>query len=167
MITKQDLEILIALRRKGRITLTEIGEQMHMPVSTIHTKLKHLSPFIEHHTTLVDFPSLGFGVAALAWFGCVKSKRQSMKQNLLNHPHINSIWEISEGYDFLVELITPSLGILEDVKDTLRQNGALHLSVVYVLENLARENLFVREASAATLRNANISLLRKHCAKNS
>ena len=162
MIGKQDLELLIALRRSARDSLTDISTAISMPVSTVHTKLRQFQRYIPRYTALVHFPAFGYAIPCILWLKCSKDKRASMLEYLRRHPLINNAWEIAEGYDVIAEAVGRSLCDLEDLKDSLRNHGAVQLHLSYVIRDIARENLFFSEGSAAELRALDLSLLRKN-----
>ena len=55
---KDDLKVLMHLRRDARIKLADIARQVDLPITTVHDKVRRLGSVITKHSTLVDFSFL-------------------------------------------------------------------------------------------------------------
>ena len=141
MLTKKDLLILTQLRNNSRETLTKISKNTGVPISTIFDKIKcYQGNLIKKHTSLIDFSKLGFNARANIMVKVDRDKREEAKKFLLNHPNINSIYKISNGFDFLIEGIFKNVKDVEDFIDSL--NGKFKLEqtqVYYIIEDIKKE----------------------------
>ena len=143
-IKQKDLLLLACLRENARKTLTEISRQTKIPISTIFDRLKTTrESIIKKHTTIIDFAMLGFNTTAKIVFKTQKDKREELKNFLLKHQNINSIYKINNGYDFLVEGIFRNIKELEDFSEMLEEKFKIRSKqVYYVIEEIAREQFF-------------------------
>ena len=141
MLTKKDLLILTQLRNNSRETLTKISKNTGVPISTIFDKIKcYQGNLIKKHTSLIDFSKLGFNARANIMVKVNRDKREEAKNFLLNHLNINSIYKISNGFDFLIEGIFKNVKDVEDFIDSL--NGKFKLEqtqVYYIIEDIKKE----------------------------
>ncbi len=84
-----------------------------------------------------------------------------MITHIKENPFVNGCWEISEGYDFLLEIVARSLNNIEQCKEDLRTFGAQSITMTYVLRDIVREHLFCNEQSGSELRMSEFFLRRK------
>jgi DNA-binding Lrp family transcriptional regulator len=99
-----DLLFLTFLRQDARQTLTDISRKTRIPISTLYDKLKHQEQsLIMKHTTLVDFALLGFNCRAKILLSTSREEKDQLKNFLGEHPCVNSLFKINNGFDFLVE----------------------------------------------------------------
>ena len=140
MISK-DLLILSNLRQNARVSLTNMSKKIHMPVSTIFEKIKkHEKTFIKKHTTLIDFSKIGYTARAQITLKVDKRSKEEISRYLLHHPSINSVYKITNGYDFLLEGIFSNMLGIEEFIETLEDKFKIKQKhVYYVIEDLKRE----------------------------
>jgi DNA-binding Lrp family transcriptional regulator len=141
MIGKKDLLIMSVLRKNSRITLTRMGRKLNMPISTIYDKLKlHEGRTIKKHTCLIDFGKLGFNARAKAIIKVERDERSDVLDFLLKIPNVNSVYKISNGYDYMLELIFRDVKEMEDFFEMLESKFNIRDKQVYfVIEDLKRE----------------------------
>lgn len=138
-IKKTDLSIIACLRNDARQRLTYISRTTGVPVSTIYDRIKqHHEDIVIKHTALVDFNKLGFCTRAFIAIKVEREKRDEVREFLLNHPYVNSLNRINNGYDFIVEAVFANLSDLEHFMDSMEQS-ILQKQMYYVIDELSRE----------------------------
>ncbi len=140
-MNKKDFIVMAHLRRNARETLTRMSKKTNIPVSTIYDKLKmHEGNIITKHTCLIDFNMLGFSTRANIIIKVDRNERETILAYLLKNQHINSIYKISNGYDFLIETVFKNVKDLEDFLDSLELKFKIKdKQVYYIIEDLKRE----------------------------
>ncbi|MBI2664830.1 Lrp/AsnC family transcriptional regulator [Candidatus Woesearchaeota archaeon] len=141
MHTRKDFAIISYLRQNSRIKLSKIFESSRIPISTIYDNLKVSNKeTITKYTCLVDFAKLGFNARAKLVIHSKLSRKKELLDFLLNHPNINSVYKINNGYDFLAEAIFPTMNDLEELIDTIKTRfRAKRLESYYIIGDLKRE----------------------------
>ena len=138
--------LLSHFRKNARESLTTISRRTRVPVSTIFDKLKHYErSFIKKHTTLLDFSALGYLTRANVLLKVSLEHRQPLKEFLMKHEHVNSLFKVNNGYDFLAEMVFKHIKDLEDFLEMLE--GKYHVldkTVFYVIEDICREEFMAK-----------------------
>ena len=142
MLPKKDLLILSELRSNSRETLTKISKNTGIPISTIFDKIKYYQgSLITKHTTLIDFSKLGFNARANIMVKVDRDKREEARKFLLSHQNINSVYKVSNGFDFLIEGIFKNVKEVEDFIDLLGGKFKLEQTqVYYIIEDIKKES---------------------------
>ena len=142
MLPKKDLLILSELRSNSRETLTKISKNTGIPISTIFDKIKYYQgSLITKHTTLIDFSKLGFNARANIMVKVDRDKREEARKFLLSHQNINSVYKVSNGFDFLIEGIFKNVKEVEDFIDFLGGKFKLEQTqVYYIIEDIKKES---------------------------
>lgn len=140
-MNKKDFLVMAYLRRNARETLTKMSRKTNIPISTIYDKLKlHEGSIIVKHTCLIDFNQLGFSSRANVIIKVDRNEREALLSFLIKNQHINSVYKISNGYDFLIETVFRNVKDLEDFLDTLELKFKIKdKQVYYIIEDLKRE----------------------------
>lgn len=138
---KKELLLLSFFRKNARESLTKISRSTKIPVSTIFDKLRtYETSLIRKHTTLLDFTKIGYLAKADVMVQVAASQREELKDFLKNCDHVNSLYKVNNGYDYLVEFIFKNMRNLEDFMDELEQTFEIRKKQIYYLvEDLARE----------------------------
>lgn len=141
MLPKKDLLILSELRQNARETLTRISKNTGIPISTIFDKIRYYDGgIIKKHTTIIDFSKLGFNARANIMVRLDRDAREEAKKFLLNHHNINSVYKISNGFDFLIEGIFRNVKDVEDFIDAFGERFKLEqVQVYYAIEDIKKE----------------------------
>jgi DNA-binding Lrp family transcriptional regulator len=142
MINKKDLLLLSYLRQDGRMTLTKMSRKTHIPISTIFDKLRaHQGGLIRRLSAILDFPKLGFHTKAYVMMKIHKKDKEGVRSYLLNNQHVNTLYKINNGYDFLAECIFKSINQLEYFLDVLEDKFSIKSkNVYYVIDDLKQES---------------------------
>ena len=140
-LDKKGLLVMTYLRLNARESLTTLSRKTAIPVSTIYDKLKlYKDHFIIKYTTLINFARLGFNARANILLKADRDSRQALREYLINHYHVNSVYKISNGYDFLVEGIFRNVKEVEDFLDILGDKFTIEeTAVYYIVEDLKKE----------------------------
>ncbi len=147
-MNKKDLIMLCHLRNNARIQLTEMSKLTGIPVSTLYERLTK-QKFIKKFTAVPDFSMIGFSTRAYVLLSVRAKDKEDVKQFLMGHPHVNNLWRINNGYDFLFEGIFSNVKEVENLFDLLeRQYGIRNKVTHYVIDSL-KEHDFLSSPQAA------------------
>ncbi|MBS3108100.1 Lrp/AsnC ligand binding domain-containing protein [Candidatus Woesearchaeota archaeon] len=151
---KKDLLILSNLRMNARASLTDISKSTKVPISTIFDKLRvhQNEKLIKKHTALLDFNKLGYPVKAKILIKVNKNKKEEIRNFLLYHPNVNSLFQISNGYNFLIEVVFKQISQLEEFSELLEDKYDIRTKQVYfVIEDIKREEFMSKPESLEAL----------------
>ncbi len=142
MYSKKDLMILSELRSNGRQTLTEISKKTRVPISTIFDKLKQFEGnVIKQHSTLINFASLGFNIKANIMIKSDIDSRLAIKDYLINHQNVNSLYKINNGFDYMFEILFPNIRELEDFLESFDKKFKVqNKQVYYIVDDIKKES---------------------------
>lgn len=134
----KDLKILQELRKNSRQSITNIGSLTGIPLSSTFKKVNRIEKsFIKKYVSIVDFDLLGFGIRISL---VLKSKnREELKNFLIEHPNVNSLYRISQDFDFFVETVFPNMLTFENFIEDLN-NLVSDKKVFHIIENLRTED---------------------------
>lgn len=139
MIEKQDLLVLGKLRANSRATLTDIGAELKIPVTTVFEKVRKLKrKVITKYVDILAFEKIGFVVRANFILKVEEKKREQLRKFLLEHKNVNSLFRTNSGFDFFVETIFADMSQLQqfsDQLDALKATKKMH----FVVEEIKRE----------------------------
>jgi len=139
-MTEKEMIIMSMLRQNARETLTKMSKKSNIPVSTIYDKIKsHENGIIKKHTCIIDFSKLGFNTRASISLKVTKGKREEMKTYLVNHPNVNTIYKINNGFDYWIECIFRHIRDLEDFLENLEADYGIKKQVFYIIDDIKRE----------------------------
>ncbi|MBN1644481.1 Lrp/AsnC family transcriptional regulator [Candidatus Woesearchaeota archaeon] len=141
MIKKKDLMLLAHLRENSRAHLKDIARKTKIPVSTLHDQIKaKAGDAILRNSCLLNFDALGFSVKAHVMFKINKSDKENVRKFLLKSLHVNNMYKINNGYDFIVEFVFKTVSDMEmyleqiDTKFSIKSKN-----VHYIIEDMKRE----------------------------
>ncbi len=147
MLPKNELIFLSCLRNGARKNLTSISKELNVPVSTLFEKLKRLERTeIIRHTSLIDFNTLGYSTRANILIKADRNSREELKNYLRNSEYVNSVFKITNGYDFMVEGIFRNMLELEQFSENLEDKFNIHSkSVYFIIDDIERENFLLNK----------------------
>ncbi len=142
ILNQKDILIISSLRNNARETLTNISKKTNVPISTIYDKLKsYEKSLIRKHTSLLDFNKLGFNARANIMIKVDRSVRDEIKDHLIKHQNINSVYKINNGFDFLIEGIFKNMKDLEDFMENLEDKFQIkNKQIHYIIDDIKRES---------------------------
>jgi len=128
------------LRANARESLTHMSRRTGIPVSTIYERLKQFeNTRIRKHTCLLDFPAIGYDLRIAVLAHCRPDKKQAVQQFVSKNHHVNNVFRINNGFDFLIEAVFENMAQVQQFLDTLDITGVRTRKEMYVLEELVRE----------------------------
>lgn len=139
----KELIILQKLRKNARYSLTEISYLTYIPLSSVFKKVIKLEKdVIKKYISLINFELIGFSIRINL---ILKSKdKETLKKFLLEHPNVNSLYRISQNFDFFVETVFPSMlefeNFAEELDSLISNKKAFH-----IIEDLCREDFMLIE----------------------
>lgn len=141
MLTKKDWLILAYLRQNARMKLTTMSRHTRLPVSTIFDRLAYYKGnVVKKHIAVINFASLGYYTRAHVMLKANKKGKEKLKEFLLKHSHVNSLYRINNGFDFLLECIFKNINEMEEFLDTIEDEFSVRAKeVYYVVEDIKRE----------------------------
>lgn len=137
-----ELTILAHLRRNARIRLTQLSRATGIPISTIFDQIKTFSTthLLQKYITLFDFQSIGYATKIIILVRVDPTQKEAIKQYLMKDIHINTLYKINNGYDFLFEAYYRDLAEFEHFFDTLEKKFRIKTKEThYIIEDLCRE----------------------------
>lgn len=138
-MNSKDLKIISQLRNNARMSLTDMSKKIHMPVSTIFDRLKS-NELVVKHTSLLDFPKLGFTKANVL-LKVEREDKESLKEFLAKNQAVNSFYRINNGFDFMLECIFRQMKDLEEFSDLLESRFKIReIKSFFVIEDIKRES---------------------------
>lgn len=143
-LDKNDLIVLSQFRNDARCRLTTMSRRTGIPVSTLFDKLQSYERTVfRKMAPLFDFDALGFRTRANM---LIRSSNSKLHQHLVKHPSVNSLFQVTNGYNFLAETVFRDLRSLQHFVDELQRTYRAKVDVYYVIEDLKREG-FLEDAS--------------------
>jgi len=144
--TKRDMLLMTFFRKNARENLTNISKSTQIPISTIFDKLHGFEKeIIQKHTALINFKKLGFDIRINILFKVSKESREDFKKFLMGNEHINSVFRVNNGYDYMIEAIFKDMSDLQNFTELLDRFKIEAKQELFVLEDLKRESFLSEE----------------------
>lgn len=143
-IGKRDTALLMALRSNARLSLTQMSRLTKIPISTLFDKLKaHEKKTILKHTSIIDFSLLGYDTKVQFLIKAPSEIRERLKSHLSSLAEINTIFGITNGFDFLAEGIFQRVSDAHQFKKKLEHDfSQIECHTHFVVEDVKREGFF-------------------------
>lgn len=158
MLKQKDWLVLSRLRKHGRETLTKLSKSTKVPISTLYDRLQwYRQGLISKFTVILDYPSLGFLTQA---YIIIKSKPENKKELfafLMKHHHVNSLYRINNGYDFLFQCIFRHVRDLEDFLEMIEANYKIKSKNVWYVIDALKEEEFMSDMQLLDMARAETS----------
>jgi DNA-binding Lrp family transcriptional regulator len=142
----KEKKILEEIRKNSRASLTYLAYKAEMPISSTFNKLKELeSSVIKKYTSIVDFKKLGYSTWSKLIIKVNKNQREDFKNFVLSHENVNSVFEINNGYDFLIETFHENKIDLKLFIENLQEKFEISsMHVIDVINDLQRERFMAK-----------------------
>lgn len=105
-----DQRILEELQLNGRVSLKEIASRLHIPVSTVHEKVRRLERegFISSYHAVLNAEQLGFGVTFFVLvsvdYGAANQVNQkAVAESIAKLPGVQEVHILAGDWDILVK----------------------------------------------------------------
>ena len=136
-----DLIIISHLRKNAREKLTTISKKTGIPVSTIFSKIKDkYNHIIQKSTVILNLSKIGYEINLKIIVKTIKEQKENLKQYLMIHQNVNSLYKINNGYDFMIECYFKNMREANDFLEHLSEEYAVKTKQEYfMLEELKRE----------------------------
>ncbi len=137
----RDMRILSELRKNSRIKLTELSDQLGVPISTVFEKVRYFSTKMNvRYISLLDFGKLGYPFRVTLIIKANKSRKDELREYLSNHRNLNNLIKINNGFDYLAEFIYRSIYDFEEMVQTLDQEFRTQkIDSYYEIEPIKKE----------------------------
>ncbi|MFT7615428.1 MAG: DNA-binding Lrp family transcriptional regulator [Candidatus Woesearchaeota archaeon] len=144
---QKELVILSQFRQNARENLTTTSRKIRIPISTIYDRLRRYEGnVIKKYTTLLDFGKLGYNLKVQIVLK-VALKSKAALQNFLNHhSRVNSLFLLSNDYDFLLEGIFRDIKEVSDFAQALEKFSIIDKHEFYVVDDIKREDFLTNSA---------------------
>lgn len=141
MLKEKEFLILGHFRNDARISLTKLSKLTKVPVSTIFDKIKEYkrTNLIRKYTSLLDFKKLGYEIRTQVLISSAKETKDALQKFLVNHPRVNNVFRINNGYDFLIEAIFRDMQELDFFTRELEEFNPVQRKEFFVMEDIKRE----------------------------
>jgi Lrp/AsnC family transcriptional regulator, leucine-responsive regulatory protein len=148
MLKDKEMLLLSHFRNDARISLTKLSKITKIPVSTIFDKLREYKKtnIIRKYTSLIDFKKLGYEIRTQILISASKDSKDHMQKFLLQHPRVNTVFRINNGFDFLVESLFRDMQELDEFMRSLEDFNPLQKKEFFVMEDLKREEFLGNDA---------------------
>ncbi len=133
--------ILKELRKDARQSLTNISSATKIPITTVYDRIKaHEKNLIRKNVCLIDFAAIGFNGRAHIVIKAEKESRVELKNFLLEHRNVNSLYIINHGFDFMIEAVFRSMREIVEFVEEINNNFAVNSMCVYhIVDELQKE----------------------------
>jgi len=139
-------KILEEVRKNSRVSLTYLAYKAEMPISSTFNKLKELeNSVIKKYTSIIDFKKLGYSTWSKLIIKVNKNQREDFKNYVLTNESVNSVFEINNGYDFLIETFHENKIDLKFFIENLQEKFDISsMQIIDVINDLQRERFMVK-----------------------
>jgi DNA-binding Lrp family transcriptional regulator len=140
-LLQKDYQLIASLRKNNRQKLTKLSRDLRIPVKKIQDKIQTYNEnIISKHTILLNFNKLGFLTRTNIIVAVDSEDKNKMLDHLVKHPNVNNLYQVNNGYDFLIELITKS----DEQLDIFMQELEIKFKIKrkdfqYILKDIKRE----------------------------
>lgn len=151
LVNDKELELLCELRKNARKNITSISREIHVPVSTVFDWIKDYEHrFIRRHTSLLDFSKLGFDVRVNIAIKAEFDRKDDLRRFIVRNQNVNSVYKITNGFDFMVEAIFRDMRDLQSFLDKIDDYAKLRQEF-FIAEDLKREEFLTNRNLINTL----------------
>lgn len=140
MLADKEKVLLSHLRQNCRQSFRKISNETEIPTSTLFDVLKRLdNSVVKKHVTLLNFDKMGFGIRSI--FIIKTKEREKMKHALAKHPNVNTMYKLTDNYNYYVEAIFSRMNDVFDFSDMIQKVGAEKVIDFMVIEELKVESM--------------------------
>ncbi len=134
-----DSEIIRALVKNSRITLSQMSKEINVPDATISNRLKKLEKnVIKQYTLMLDPNELGLKVTAIIIIQTESEKHENVKNELSKLEEVSEVYSVSGEYDILIKVWAYSIEELNRIMNSKVRSvdGVEDLTEMIVMERV-------------------------------
>jgi Lrp/AsnC family transcriptional regulator of ectoine degradation len=139
-----DFQIIRVLSDNGRITKAALAEQVGLSPSPCWERLRRLekSGLIAGYRAEINLRKLPGAVTIFVTIELdshAVARFQSFERTISNHPEITGCWAIGGGYDYLIQVVAPTIEAYQDlIESVLEASGDIARYYSYVVTKTVR-----------------------------
>ncbi len=139
-----DFQILRVLSDNGRITKAALAEQVGLSPSPCWERLRRLekSGLITGYRAEINLRKLPGAVTVFVTIELdshAVARFQSFERTISNHLEITGCWAIGGGYDYLIQVVAPTIEAYQDlIESVLEASGDIARYYSYVVTKTIR-----------------------------
>jgi len=136
---EREIRLVNEFRKNSRRSLTNIGMNIDMPLSTVFKAVNRLykGQVITKNICLIDFAQMGFPYKLGIFL--TTGKKDELKKFLAEHTNLNTLLRLSGDYDFYVELIFKDMAGLQDFADELKDMQLIKKISIHFVTDVKQE----------------------------
>jgi len=134
-----DSEIIRALVKNSRMTLSQMSKEINVPDATISNRLKKLEEtVIKHYTLILDLDKIGLNVTAIIIIQTESEKHENVELELSKLEEISEVYSVSGEYDILIKVWAHSIEELNKIVNSKIRSvdGVEDLTEMIVMERV-------------------------------
>ena len=141
MLSEKDSQIIRELRKNSRASLKEIASRLELPSSTVHDRVRRFEGnIIAKHTTLINFQEMGFYSHFFFTVKTSREKREELRDYLRDNRFTNTVYQVNDKFDFLVEVVFENLKQANDFIEEVRERFPIEAIYIHsIIENIKKE----------------------------
>lgn len=139
-----DLQILRILSDDGRITKAALAERVGLSPSPCWERLRRLeqSGLITGYKAQINLRKLPGAVTVFVTIELdshAPARFRAFEGSIARHPEITGCWAIGGGYDYLIQVVAPSIEAYQDlIESVLETSGGIARYYSYVVTKTVR-----------------------------
>ena len=145
-MTTKELNLIMHLRNDCRKSLSLIGRDINVPVTTLFSMLKDMEKdVIKKYACLVDLQRFGYGVRICLAIKCKDKNKEEVKNFIINNKNIDSVFRTNNGFDFFVDAVFRNVSEMENFLEQLDDFKLKKKNLHHVVEEYKKEDFLTRE----------------------
>jgi len=145
-MNEKELKIISHLRKDARVSLASISQEVGMPISTVYDRIirLHQNNIIKRQTILVDFSKLGYHHHVKLALKIEKSQKVELINFLKNNHSVNTIHEINNSFDLLIETYHQDIKTYIEFIDNLQECfDIIEMNEYQIIDEIQNEKFFL------------------------
>ena len=144
-LDRTDLRILRVLSDNGRITKSALAEKVGLSPSPCWERLRRLesSGLISGYRAEINLRKLPGAVTVFVTIELdshAVARFQSFESTIAEHPEITGCWAIGGGYDYLIQVVAPTIEAYQDlIEAVLEASGDIARYYSYIVTKTIRK----------------------------
>ena len=147
-LDQKDIQLLNLLQDNCKLSLRELAQQVKLPITTTHTRIKRLERmgYIKEYKAVLNAKKLGFDVTAfiLVSFSYDKGKlsQRNIARKIASFPEVQEVHIITGDWDIILKVKVRDVDELAKfVVDKLRNIEGVDKTLTCVVLDTAKESI--------------------------